>query len=125
MNEINGLNYEALVELEKLQLEQEQIKSEIEETYRQAQEAERNGDTEKAAELYQIIKNLKNKHDEVVSQITANPLNKASNYDYTNNINRIIAMLEGKVDPNNIHPFDNKTSNPDVPNQPLRTPTGN
>ncbi|RHZ35895.1 hypothetical protein [endosymbiont GvMRE of Glomus versiforme] len=117
IGEINGLNYEALVELEKLQLEQQQIKNEIEETYRK-HEAET--DPNKKAELYQHMMNLKKEFDEVGQKITANPWNKANNYDYSNSINQLIAMLEGKANPNSSPP-PNKTPNPNVPNQ---TPTG-
>ncbi|CAJ0761773.1 12793_t:CDS:2 [Entrophospora sp. SA101] len=61
------------VELEKLQLDEQKIKGEIGEAYRQAEEAKRKGDTTKVTELYQAIKNLKAKHDEIVKQIIANP----------------------------------------------------
>jgi len=70
MNEINGLNYEALVELEKLALEQIDIKNEIEETFRK-HEAET--DPNKKTQLYQHIMSLRERYDSVASKIIANP----------------------------------------------------
>lgn len=123
--EINSLNYEELKQLEALQLEQQQIKGQIEEAYRDAQEAERNGDTQKAAELYQVIKSLKTKHETVVRQIVNNSWNKVNEYDFTRGIDQILSILEGKINPNS-SPTGNRTTNPTQPGgNPFTIPTGN
>jgi len=41
---------------------------------------------------------------------------KQANYDYSKNINQLIAILEGKANPNSA-PTSNKSPNPNVPNQ--------
>jgi len=70
MNEINGLNYKALVELEKLQLDEQKIKGEIEEAYQKYNETD---DPSEQADILMAIRELKQKYDEVGRKITANP----------------------------------------------------
>ncbi|CAI2197758.1 11349_t:CDS:2, partial [Funneliformis geosporum] len=109
-NEINNLSYEELKQLETLQVEQQKIKGQIEENHRQHQEAERNGDTQKAAELFQVIKNLKSRHEQVVNQIINNPWNKASEYDFARGIEQIMSVLEGQTNPDDSTPTGNRTN---------------
>lgn len=123
--EISSLNYEELEQLETLQLEEQQIKGQIEDNYRQAQEAERDGDTQKAAELYQVIKGLKSKHEQVISQIMNNSWNKVSEYNFTKGIEQIMSILEGKINPDNSPPTGSNRILPNNPYQPTGNPNGN
>jgi len=69
MNEINGLNYEELVQLEALRLEENKIKGEIEDAYRKYNETD---DPDEQEEILIAVRKLKQKHDEVVSKINNN-----------------------------------------------------
>ncbi|CAI2190751.1 11836_t:CDS:2 [Funneliformis geosporum] len=93
MSEINSLSYEELVELEKLQLEQQQIKGEIEEAYRKYNETD---DPDEQAEILMLVRQLKQKHDE-------------------------IALERGG---SNNPPPNNRFPNPNTPNQPSGDPNG-
>ena len=69
MGEMDGLNYEELVQLEALQLEQNQIKGEIEDAYRKYNETD---DPNEQEEILIAVRKLKQKHEEVISKINAN-----------------------------------------------------
>ncbi|CAG8568643.1 4153_t:CDS:2 [Ambispora leptoticha] len=103
MDEINGLNYEELVRLEALQLEENKIKGEIEDAYRKYNETD---DPDEQEEIL-IATNV---------------------YDYTQSINQLISMMEGKTDPNtpippNTTPNSNGSGSNQTPTDPT-TPSG-
>lgn len=107
MQEINSLNYEELVKLEALQLEEQKINKDIEEAYQKYNETT---DPDEQANILMAIRSLKQKHEAVVSKIMANPWNKVGEYDYTQGINNIIEALErGK---GNNPPPNNRFPNP-------------
>jgi hypothetical protein len=69
MDEINGLNYEELVQLEALKLEENKIKGEIEDAYRRYNETD---DPNEQEEILIAVRKLKQKHDETIEKINAN-----------------------------------------------------
>ncbi|CAG8679467.1 7868_t:CDS:2 [Racocetra fulgida] len=97
-NEINNLSYEELKQLKSLQIEQEKIKGQIKENHCQYQEAERNRNAQKAAEILQ-----------------------ANEYDFSSEIEQILNVLEGKLNPNDTLPTSNTYfgQNFNSNNQPL------
>jgi hypothetical protein len=69
MDEINGLNYEELVQLETLKLEEQKIKKEIEDAYRKYNETD---DPSEQEEILIAVRKLKQKHEETIEKINNN-----------------------------------------------------
>lgn len=118
MDEINELNYEELVQLEALKLEEGKIKGEIEDAYRRYNETD---DPSEQEEILIAVRKLKQKHDEVIDKINANSWNKTGVYDYTQSITQLISLMEGKISPDTSVPPNTTPPGDSGSNQ---TPTG-
>ena len=107
------------MQLEALKLEENKIKGEIEDAYRRYNETD---DPNEQEEILIAVRKLKQKHDETIEKINANSWNKTNAYDYTQSINQLISMMEGKTSPDTpVPPNTTPNSNGSGSNQ---TPTG-